>query len=61
MFATQSPGSDASALSKDGAMITVIGGQLFRDIRAAFGVLDRDFLGALGSGSPRNKSPFSNL
>eukprot|EP01043_Picozoa_sp_COSAG02_P020904 COSAG02_NODE_1045_length_15004_cov_13.824220_3_plen_1075_part_00 len=38
---------ESSAASKN-AMITVIGGQLFRDIRAAFGILDHDFLGALG-------------
>ena len=29
-------------------MITVIGGQLFRDVRASFGIRDEDFLGSLG-------------
>jgi Ca2+-binding EF-hand superfamily protein len=30
------------------AVITVIGGQLFRDVRASFGIRDEDFLGSLG-------------
>ena len=44
---TASPESSREQ-STGGAVITVIGGQIFRDIRAAFDVTDTDFLGALG-------------
>ncbi len=46
--APRSSGPLGSSAASKNATITVIGGQLFRDIRAAFGILDRDFLGALG-------------